>query len=149
MKIWRTKQQVTNKFRERRLDIRKPATINAVVCGEQSSAQPCIISMLSLSGMFLKLEQETNYDPGTLLQVVFYSTMDSCRKLCCEWVRVAGVRKNGVAVVFAHFDNQHQTNIQLMLHQAIAHTTSIPLTLGDNDANRHGFLTAEHSRKTA
>ena len=146
MKIWPTKKSASDKFRERRLDKRKSLTINAVVCSEQDSAQPCIISTLSLSGMFLVLEPETRFADGTLLQLVFYSTRDNCRKVCCEWVRVVGMRESGVAVTFAHFDNQHQTNIQQMLHQVSVHTPSIPLTLS---GNQQGFLTAEQSRKTA
>ena len=146
MKIWRSKPQLASiKFRERRLDIRKPTSINAAVCSEYFGTKPCVISELSLTGMFLVLSEQSNFTPGTELQLLFYCNMDNCEKLCFEWVRVAGMRKNGVAVSFDHFDNQHQNNIQQMLHQSISHSESLPVNVS---AHRHGF-TAEHSQKSA
>ena len=145
MKFWRSKSQASNTIRERRLDIRKPTYISALVCSEQSGATPCVISSLSLTGMFLELEEEVDFETGALLQLVFYSTMDSISKRCGEWVHVAGMRKNGVAVSYAHFDNEHQTNILFMLHQATIYSVA-PLTV---NANRHGTNTTDHNRKTA
>jgi hypothetical protein len=146
MKIWHSKRQTSGKFRERRLDIRKPTTINAVICYEKSAAVPCVISSLSLTGMLLELTEKVHFELGTLLQLVFYSTIDHCRKVCCEWVSVAGMRENGVAVRFAHFDHEHQTNIQQMLHQAMTHSPPLPLKV---NTNQKGFSTSEHSQKTA
>ncbi|WP_455211842.1 PilZ domain-containing protein [Kaarinaea lacus] len=127
MKFWRSHQR-TATVRERRLDQRKPSTIQAAMCWEHDHTRQCRITSLSLTGMFLE-SPDTDVNIGTILQLFFYCTMDDSKKLCNEWVRVVGKRDTGVAVSFAQFDNQHQSNIQLMLQQAVNHTHSIA---GDN-----------------
>ena len=104
--------------RERRLDQRKPSELQAAICWEQDQSLQCRITSISLTGLFLEL-QEAQLASGAIMQLFFYGTMDGSQKLCSEWVRVEGTRHNGVAVSFTRFDNQHQCNMQLMLHQAM------------------------------
>jgi hypothetical protein len=109
---------------ERRLDQRKPSQLQAAVCWDINHSRQCRITSVSLTGLFLEL-QESRITIGDELQLFFYSQIDGSRKLCCEWVRVEGQRDNGVAVSFARFDNQHQCNIQLMLQEAMVHPASL------------------------
>ncbi len=120
MKFWRTNRRRTS-VRERRLDQRKSSTLQAAMCWEHDHSCQCRITSLSLTGMLLEF-RDTNIQIGTMLQLFFYCTMDDAKKLCSEWVRVVGKRENGVAVSFARFDNQHQSNIQLILQQAVVNT---------------------------
>lgn len=123
MNFWRTNSRHTLGG-DRRLDQRKPSTIQAAMCWEHNDTRQCLISSLSLTGMLLELK-DTNLQIGTMLQLYFYCTIDDSRKLCSEWVEVVGQRKNGIAVSFARFDNQHQSNIQLMLQQAVSDTSAL------------------------
>ena len=143
MKFWRTSHR-TAAVRERRLDQRKPSTIQAAICWERDRTRQCRITSLSLTGMFLELP-EADVNIGTLLELFFYCTMDDSKKLCNEWVTVVGQRENGVAVSFARFDNQHQNNIQLMLQQGVNHSTSIAPASNQPDTLHH----AEKVRQSA
>ncbi|MGD8938029.1 MAG: PilZ domain-containing protein [Gammaproteobacteria bacterium] len=138
MKFWRA-NRLRDSVRERRLDQRKPSTIQAAMCWEHDHTRQCRITSLSLTGLFLELK-DTNVQVGTLLQLFFYCTMDHSKKLCSEWVHVVGQRENGVAVSFARFDNQHQSNIQLMLQQA-ANNTSVLLPTNKQKQNLPGTAT--------
>ncbi|KPJ95140.1 MAG: hypothetical protein AMJ53_03470 [Gammaproteobacteria bacterium SG8_11] len=122
MKFWKSKRRSTV-VGERRLDTRKPSTIQAAMCWEQSNTRQCRITSISLTGMFLELNA-AKLKIGTLLELFFYCRMDDSKKLCSEWVRVVGQRQNGIAVSFARFDNLHQSNMQLMLQQAFSDTRS-------------------------
>jgi hypothetical protein len=123
MKFFNPKRRM-KVVRERRLDQRKPSQLQAAVCWNPQHSQQCRITSMSLTGLFLEL-QESRITIGEVLQLFFYSDIDGSRKLCCEWVRVEGQRNNGVAVSFARFDNQHQCNIQLMLQEAMVHPASL------------------------
>jgi len=143
MKFWRTNHRAAA-VRERRLDQRKPSTIQAAICWERDRTRQCRITSLSLTGMFLELP-DANLHIGTVLELFFYCSMDDARKLCNEWVTVVGKRENGVAVSFARFDNQHQSNIQLMLQQGVNHPASIAPASRQTDV-LHG---AEKMQKSA
>ena len=131
MKFWRPNTLFAHSIRERRLDQRKPATINAAICSEHDNGKRCIISSLSLTGMLLQLN-EVNLPVGAALQVYFYCNVDGADKCCNELVSVVGVRNDGVAVRFERFDNEHQSNMQMMLHQicefTAAHQNSNPIS---------------------
>lgn len=128
MKFFKPKHQMPA-VRERRLDQRKPSKLQAAVYWDTNHSRQCRITSVSLTGLFLEL-QESRISIGDILQLFFYSHIDGSRKLCCEWVRVEGRRDKGVAVSFARFDNQHQCNIQLMLHQAMVPPASLVNTGG-------------------
>ena len=139
MKFWRSKHQ-SPQAQERRLDQRKPSTISAAMYWEHNNTRQCRITSVSLTGMFLEMK-EPDVNSGTMLQLYFHCFMDNATKRCCEWVRVVGARKNGVAVRFARFDNQHQSNIRLMLHQALSALPASP----DNNADSCADHNADHN----
>ena len=116
-------------MRERRLDHRKPSVLHAAICWEKNNSQRCLVTSVSLTGLFLEL-QECHPSSGAIMQLLFYCTIDGSRKLCSEWVRVEGHRDNGVAVSFTRFDNQHQCNMQLMLEQAVVHPAALATSKG-------------------
>ncbi len=125
--------------RERRLDQRKPTVQQAVIWGDHNQSRQCCITSVSLTGLFLELS-DAHLTNGTDVQVFFYSDMDGAQKLCSEWVRVVGERNNGVAVTFIRFDNEHQCNIQLMLHKALTGpATPLQPQPGSNANNRLNF----------
>ena len=122
--------------RERRLDQRKPTAQQAVIWGDHNQSRQCCITSVSLTGLFLELS-DAHLINGTDVQVFFYSDMDGAQKLCSEWVRVVGERNNGVAVAFIRFDNEHQCNMQLMLHQTLVGSATPPQPQPSLDANNH------------
>lgn len=101
--------------KERRWDIRKTSEIDAAVCWGEDAYKRCIITSLSLTGMFLKLPQ-ADIAEGSELELMFLNNNSSGHRRCVETVRVVRTTQKGVAVCFSHFNNQHQTNIQTMLH---------------------------------
>lgn len=135
MKFWPNNHSKNRHAHERRLDTRKSSTIPAAICWGDDNSKYCTISHVSLTGMLLDVNS-TGFSADTVARIFFYSDIDGARKRCCEWVRVVGVRNNGVAVCFTHFDNEHQSNIQMMLHDL--HNLSF------DDNQRHQF----DSRKT-
>jgi hypothetical protein len=66
--------------------------------------------------MFLEIPNE-NLPLGTEFEMFFYCDYYGNTKRCCEWVRVVSCGPSGVAVEFSRFDNQHQSNIQILYHQ--------------------------------
>ncbi|WP_455203343.1 PilZ domain-containing protein [Kaarinaea lacus] len=110
--------------KERRWDIRKPSEIDAAVCWGPSSYKRCSITSLSLTGMFLKLPN-ADIPAGSELDIMFLHDGRGGNKRCVETARVVRTTENGVAVCFNHFNNQHQTNIQIMLHMLESHKLSV------------------------
>ena len=100
---------------ERRWDIRKTSEIDAAVCWGEDAYKRCIITSLSLTGMFLKLTH-ADIAEGSELELMFLNNNSSGHRRCIETVRVVRTTQNGVAVCFSQFNNQHQTNIQTILH---------------------------------
>lgn len=135
MKFWQNNHSKSHSTHERRLDTRISSTIPAAICWSDDNSKHCTISHVSLTGMLLDVHN-VDLPADTEAKIYFYCDIDGARKRCCEWVRIVGIRNNGVAVCFTHFDNEHQSNIQMMLHDI--HNLSF------DDNQRHQF----DSRKT-
>lgn len=129
---------------ERRLDRRKSSTIQAAMRWEHDIIRQCRITSLSLSGMLLELK-DIDIQIGAPLEIFFYSCIDDSKKLCSERVQVVGKREKGIAVSFARFDNQHQSNIQLMLQQ----TGPQPRMMIPTNHKQQDFPGIENIPKTA
>ncbi|WP_455209890.1 PilZ domain-containing protein [Kaarinaea lacus] len=90
--------------------------IKAMIMLDSEHAKRIIITNLNLNGMFLEFPNE-NLPIGAEFEMFFYCDYYGNTKRCSETVRVVSCDSSGVAVEFSHFDNQHQSNIQILFHQ--------------------------------
>jgi hypothetical protein len=90
--------------------------LKAMITLDGEHATRIIITNLNLNGMFLKIPNE-NLNIGMELEIYFFCDYYGITKRCCEWVRVVSCDISGVAVEFSRFDNQHQSNMQVLFHQ--------------------------------
>ena len=90
--------------------------IKAMIMLDGEHATRIIITNLNLNGMFLEIPNE-NLPIGADFEMCFYCDYYGNTKRCCERVRVVSCDASGVAVEFSRFDNQHQSNIQVLFHQ--------------------------------
>ena len=90
--------------------------IKAMIMLDSEHAKRIIITNLNLNGMLLEIPNE-NLPVGAEFEMFFYCDYYGNTKRCCEFVRVVSSDKSGVAVEFSRFDNQHQSNIQILFHQ--------------------------------
>ncbi|KPJ91827.1 MAG: hypothetical protein AMJ53_10680 [Gammaproteobacteria bacterium SG8_11] len=90
--------------------------IKAMLMLDSEHAKRIIITNLNFNGMFLEIPNVT-LPVGVELEIFFYCDYYGNTKRCSEWVRVVSCDPSGVAVKFSRFDNQHQSNMQILFHQ--------------------------------
>lgn len=90
--------------------------IKAMIMLDGEHATHIIITNLNLNGMFLEIPNE-RLPIGVEFEMCFYCDYYGITKRFCEWVRVVSCDSSGVAAEFSRFDNQHQSNIQVLFHQ--------------------------------
>jgi hypothetical protein len=117
MKLWPSISHRSGVVGERRRDSRKSTVIPAMLGRHMGDARSCTITDLNLTGIFVQMP-DPSFPVGSELQILFRFDFHGNIRQCSEPVRVVRTTHDGLAVTFSHYDNQHQCNIQMMLHRA-------------------------------
>jgi hypothetical protein len=152
MEAWQLMQKInhiTSKtrpaagFKERRWAQRTPSEIEVGIKLANGTWQPCNVTSLSLSGMFLNFPA-IDLLPDDILVLKFTLDIDGLLKNYFEKVTVKHVNDDGIAVAFENFSNSHFVILQKLLHIAYCQNKQISTYQGFETKAAEPLFSTQH-----
>ena len=116
MKFWNSMFKAVGEVPHHPAQSNELNKIKAMIMLDSEHAKRIFITNFNLNGMFLEIRND-KLPVGAELEMYFYCDHYGETKRYCELIRVVSCDSSGVAVEFCRFDNQHQTNIQILFEQ--------------------------------
>jgi hypothetical protein len=122
---------------ERRWAKRNSASITARICLEDGNTSECVISSISMSGMYL-VTGVNHYNESQHLVIDFPIEDDGLLKHFHETVHIIHVDNEGIAVAFDKYDSAHFITLQRLFHMIYRSSTTLKTKLqGDSPLAIH------------